>query len=75
MKCGKAGRLSPGRDFQLGSDMHRHLGRIVINEMSYAVMRDAAEFRPGAKRTNRRLLTRREYSALAQADDIRELIS
>ena len=55
--------------------MHRDLGRIVIDEVSYPVMRDAAEFRPGAKRANRRLFTRREYSALAQADDIRELIS
>jgi len=43
--------------------------------VSYAVMRDAAEFRPCAKCTNRRLLARREYSALAQADNVRKLIS
>jgi hypothetical protein len=57
------------------ADVVGDLDRVVINKVSYAVMRDAAEFRPCAKCTNRRLLARREYSALAQADNVRKLIS
>ena len=68
--------LSPARrDHQLVADVVCYLDGVVINKVSYAVMRDAAEFRPCAKRANRRLLARREYSALAQADNVRKLIS
>jgi hypothetical protein len=35
-------RLSPGWDFQLGSDMDRHFSRIIIDYVSYPVMRDTA---------------------------------
>jgi hypothetical protein len=51
------------------------LGRVVIDKVSYSVMRDAAEFGPGAKRADRRFFAGGKYSTLAQADNIRELTS
>lgn len=55
------------------ADVIGNLGRVVIDEVTDPVMRDAAKLRPGAKRTDRRLLARWEYPAKAEADDVRKL--
>lgn len=53
--------------------MHRHLGRVVIDEMPDAMMRDAPELRPSAERADGRLLVLGEDAAEAQPGDIRKL--
>jgi hypothetical protein len=67
--------LSSGGDFQFMADMIGNLSGVVIDEMADFVVRDATELRPGAKRADRRLFAGGEYTALAQAGDIRKLIS
>ena len=53
--------------------MKGDLDRVIVNEMTDAMVRNAPEFGPFAERANGRLLARREYARLAKADDIREL--
>ena len=65
--------LAPSRHLQLGADVVRDFGWIVVNEMPDAVMRDAPEFGPVAQRADRRLFARWENAAEAQADDVCEL--
>ena len=67
-------RLTSGRHFQFRADMNVDLGRIIIDEMSDAVMRDASEFRPFPQRAHRRLFACREYPAQAKAENVRELV-
>ena len=52
--------LSACRHHQLGADMNRYLGRVVINEVPDPVMRDATEFSPLPQRPDRRLLACRK---------------
>ena len=66
--------LAAGRHLQLGSNVNRDFGRIVVNEMPDAVVRDAPEFRPIAQRADRRLLARGKNATQAQADDVSQLI-
>ena len=66
--------LATGRHLQLGADVNRDFGRIVVNEMPDAVVRDAPEFRPIAQRADRRLLARGKNATQAQADDVSQLI-
>ena len=74
-ECGEDGRLSSGRDFQLGADMVGDLGRVVIDEVTYAMMGNVSQRGPGSERANGRFFAGRENPALAQTDNIRELTS
>jgi len=65
--------LAPGRYLQLGANVNRDFGRIVVNEMPDAVVRNAPEFCPVAKRADRRLLALRKNTAQTQADDVSKL--
>jgi hypothetical protein len=51
------------------------LGRIVINEMSDAMMRDPPELRPIPQRAHGGFLAGGKYPAQAKADYVSELIS
>ena len=53
--------------------MERNLGRIIINEVADAVMRNAAEFRPFSQGADGGLFTGGENPAGAKADDVGEL--
>jgi len=55
--------------------MDGDLGRIVINEVSDAMMRDAPELRPIPQRAHGGLLACGKNSAEAKADYVCELIS
>ena len=54
--------------------MNRDFGRIIVDEVSNAVMRDAPELRPFAQRANGWFLAGRKYPAQAEAENIRELV-
>jgi hypothetical protein len=71
----KSGRLSASRDFQLGADMHRNFGRIVVNKVPDAVMGDTPKLRPRPESADRGFFAGRKYPTLAQTDNIRELAS
>ena len=53
--------------------MDRHLGRIVVNEMSDLVMRNALELRPCPQRADRRFVADGKNPALTQSNHIGEL--
>ena len=67
--------LASGWHLQLGADVSRHFGGVVIDEVTKTMMRDATEFRPVAQRANRRLFPSGENAAQTQAVNVRELIS
>ena len=64
--------LASGWHLQLGADVGRDFGRVVIDEMTKTVIRDAPEFSPIAQRANRGLFTCGKNAAQAQAGNIRE---
>lgn len=53
--------------------MRRYLDGIVINEMPDAMMRNAPQFGPNAKRADGRFFSLGENSAQAKAEDVGEL--
>ena len=68
-------KLPPRRNFELRADVDRDLGRVVVNEMTETVMRDAAELGPLAEGADRGLFAVRENAAGAEADDVDQLRS
>src|ERR1035438_3297845 len=54
--------------------MRSDLRRVVIDEVTDAMMRDAAQLGPVAERGDRGLFVFRKNPAEAQAEDVRELI-
>ena len=60
-------------DFHFGADVQRNLGRIIINEVADAVMRDAAEFGPFAQGADGGFTTGGENTTGAKTDDVGEL--
>ena len=71
---GRGSDSSTRRHFEPGADVRRDLRRVVIDEVTDAVMRDAPELGPVAERCDGRFFVLRENPAAAQADDVRELI-
>jgi hypothetical protein len=67
-----SGELSAGLHLELGANVSRDLSRIVIHEMTDAVVRNTPELCPVAQRTNRGLFAHWEYPTKTKADDIRE---
>jgi hypothetical protein len=61
------------RHSQFAANMQRDFRGVIVDEMTDAVMGDAAEVRPVPQRANRRLFVFRENPAATQADNIREL--
>jgi hypothetical protein len=70
---GRCGYSSASRHFKPGANVRRDLCRIVIDEMSDAVMGNAAELGPIAERSDGGLLVLGENPAGSQANDVREL--
>jgi len=52
--------------------MDRDLGRVVIDEMPDAVIRDAPQLRPFPQGAHRGLFAGREYPAPTEPEDIRQ---
>ena len=66
-------KLPARRDFEFGADVDRDLGRVVVDEMTETVMRDAAELGPLAEGADRGLFAVRKNAAGPEADDIDQL--
>ena len=71
---GRGGDSSTRRHFELGANARRDLRRVVIDEVTDAVMRDAPQLGPVAERGDGGLFVFRENPAATQADDVREPI-
>jgi len=67
------GMLSASGNLKLRADMMGNLGWIVVNEMPYAVVRNAPEHSPAAKRANGGLLASGKDPCETKADDVSQL--
>ena len=66
--------LAAGRHLQLGSNVNRDFGRIVVNKMSNAMVRNAPEFCPATQCANGGFFVFGKDSATAEPDNVSELI-
>ena len=71
---GRGGDSSTRRHFESGADVRRDLRRVVVDEVTDAVMRDAPQLGLVAERRDGGFFVLRENPAVTQTDDVRELI-
>ena len=65
--------LSSRRHFKFCANVNGHFRRIIVNEVSDFVVRDALQLGPLAKGANRGLLTVGKDAAQAKTDDVCKL--